>query len=153
LSREKISLDNIAGEDVKERTRIAAWAYIVVSAMGVLQITSIPASKLTFPYIGFRVASEWAVLLNSWIVYLLLLIGWTDLLKSRNWAWGLLVVLSLYGMFADCRLMFDPPALLYWLDGIPWIGIMSMLPLWLLLTDRPSGWDGSRQAGVVSSEH
>ena len=83
---------------------------------------------------------------------------WTALLRRRAWAWRPLVVLNSCILFSGIWLMVRMPG--YYiahqmLRALPFmlafnlalLGIMVILPLWVLLTNRPSGWTSSRSFG------
>jgi hypothetical protein len=123
---------------------------LAICILGFLGITSIPASRLRLPLVGFTVAGKGAVVLNSQIVYALAIIGLTGLLRRRMWGWYLLmgwslltIAIALYGWLVNPTALLSPPFLLsmvpVFTSPLYTMGLAT-LALYVLLTDKPANW-------------
>lgn len=123
---------------MKTRTRVVAWVLLIYSAFLCLVSVNTIVSSHWVPYRMLWYAVQWPF----WIV----------LLRGRGWAWWPLVALyaltAVSGLITIIRIpgayLAHPsmaPSLAHVLAVyIGCLAIFAGLPLWILLTDRPSGW-------------
>lgn len=132
---------------MKKQTREWAWIFMILNAISVLTLRSIPAENLGFPYIGVRITSESAIVFNNWIFSIPLLIGWIFLLIGRKWAWYMLVAVYALALGKSLYEVFVYPEIAYILPSFPYgssiwsLVISGTLPLLILLSDMPSHWN------------
>ena len=128
---------------MKKRTRIVAWVFIILANLGTL-VTLVTVQSMFFGRLaksGYPVFWGITVITNL-AIGICSLIGWPNLLKRRPWAWAMLV--AIFG-FTAARLpfyiVFEGHSFHgHWLKMILGAGVLIAFPLWVLLTDRPSGW-------------
>ena len=138
---------------MKKRTLIIAWVFLVVMGyQSIIRLLAIPGT-----YVHIHRLPWWFL----WQIApdLLQVPFWSALTRQKRWAWWPLVVIlglmltrtavSLVRMPVYCSahpaMLHDLPRLLAW--GVGMVLVMFALPLWTLLTDRPSRW-ANPQSGI-----
>jgi hypothetical protein len=134
------------GAFMKTRTRVAAWVFAVLTSYGfVMSLLAIPGTFLHTHRVPWWLI--WGML--PWMVACPL---WIALLKTRAWAWRPLVAINTVVGFLGISYIARMPGYYSSHPKLPhnlyamlalnviWAALTVCLPLWVLLTDRPSGW-------------
>jgi len=136
---------------MKRRTRVFAWFAIVSWVLFLLVGIAVVASgssrhggAVFFDVEGVKARGQ----LRTFVGILLFLaaaflalgppVGWVALLKKRTWAWRLLV--AAYAAWVALALRMAGDVSLWGWRGVV-LGLFLGLPLLMLLTDRPGGWN------------
>lgn len=126
---------------MKKRTLIAAWVYIAISLISALAVRVVKASSLPPLRFGIHSGKGLVILVDNLIINVLLVAGWVLLMRGREWARWVLVVLYAailarlgvqYAQYAD---RWD----IILLIGASSALLFSVLPILLLLSDEPQG--------------
>lgn len=134
---------------MKKRTRIVAWVFMVIGACASLMYLSVlRQNRGEIAVAGY--GRVWALQLPLWICFL----------KKFAWARAILIgifsiisvvcLIESVGMISD-ELARRLPFLTVAAESGTMLAVLTLtgvLPLWILLTDKPSGW----QKGVVETE-
>lgn len=141
---------------MKKRTRVFAWIFAIGASLGIVRFGSSVVTLLIerpkSEFYGEALGWEFLFLMGN----LLLLIGWLDLLDRRVWAWWLLVSVS--GLIGAA---FGAGAVVasFLFKGhvaatVSLFVFPCILPLLVLLSDRPSGWSQAAdpQSEIPSSQ-
>ena len=127
---------------MKTRTRIVAWVFAIYSSYVWLVVLRTAASTHGVPWWLIRRVLPWVILCPFWI----------GLLKRKAWAWWPLVALHALTALAGLVAIIRAPGAYLAHPNITtslarllaiylgFLAIEVVLPLWILLTDRPSGW-------------
>lgn len=73
---------------------------------------------------------------------------WIDLLRKKAWAWSILSIVYVLEILLVMvgTVYYWPRAIHHFLPNLLVFLLMVVLPLWILLTDRPSMWSRPGQA-------
>jgi hypothetical protein len=124
---------------MKKRTQIAAWVYIAVSTMAALGMRPAKASSVHFPRFGIHIGHGIMLMADTFIINVLIVAGWVLLIRKRAWAWWVLVAVYFFvlGRMIAEYVYHRYEFYLVLIIGLPSIFCFSILPLILLLKDKP----------------
>lgn len=130
---------------MKTRTRVVAWVYVAASAIGVMgDVTTVTSILIR--------GQVWSFLfifnpLLKLAISTSLLIGWLALLRRSKWAWSMLFITYVVSMLRSIYFLAVEPELISsrWMILIAGPVLFTVIPLLILLTDRPGGWNVSHE--------
>ncbi len=137
---------------LKNRTYIVAWVSLIY--MGLMAMTPIITLVMGKAVLFTMVAAS----LRSYaFIFILPCFMWVGILRARVWAWWILIgiygclALPYYLMFwCAAMVMLDSSGYPMWFSMASILFIFTVVPFWMLLADRPSGW--KRSADLQRSE-
>jgi hypothetical protein len=133
---------------VKLRTRIVAWFFLIVWSLAAL--VSMP--KMIGNYGGaFHRHFVQTTLISVFLLLLLCtIVAWARLLARRKWAWWFLVIWDPIIPVIEAALLGSRFTSIG--DAVPDL-ILEAVVLFVLLTDRPSGWGAKSVAADEPTCH
>lgn len=125
---------------MKKRTPVFAWIYAIGAGLGIIRYGPTAIVLLIQRQQVHRELVGWAFVVP--VANLLLLGGWLGILDRRIWAWRLLVMAYTIAAVVMCAsiTMFSFLLRGHTVLSLLFLGFLYIMPLWVLLTDRPSGW-------------